>query len=114
MHELGIVFHIIDSLKEVGQQNDLKKIQSVTLELGEVSAVVHEELLDCWKWASAKHDLVKEAKMYIEPIKAYTECYDCGEQYETVEHGRICPYCGSEKTFLKVGNEINIKTIEAI
>ena len=26
MHELGIVFHIIDSLKEVGEENHLKQI----------------------------------------------------------------------------------------
>jgi len=52
--------------------------------------------------------------MYIEPIKAYTKCFDCGEQYETVEHGRICPYCNSEKTYLVVGDEINIKSIEAV
>lgn len=114
MHELGIVFHIIDSLEKVGKENELKTIQSVTLELGEVSAVVHDELLHCWKWASSKHDIVRDAKMYIEPIKAYTKCFDCGEQYETVEHGRICPYCNSEKTYLVVGDEINIKSIEAV
>lgn len=34
MHELGIVFHIIDSLKEVGEENHLKQIAGVTLEVG--------------------------------------------------------------------------------
>ena len=28
-------------------------------------------------------------------------------------HGRICPYCGSEKTYLLTGSEINIKEIAA-
>ena len=42
MHELGIVFHIIDTLEEVGRENHLASIQSVTVELGEVSTVIPE------------------------------------------------------------------------
>lgn len=44
MHELGIVFHIIDSLKEVGEENHLKQIAGVTLEVGEVSGVLEDYL----------------------------------------------------------------------
>ena len=33
MHELGIVFHIIDSIEEVGRQNKLRRVSTVTLEL---------------------------------------------------------------------------------
>ena len=39
-------------------------------------------------------------------------CENCGKPYGTVEYGKICPYCGSEKTFLLQGNEFNIKEIE--
>jgi len=53
MHELGIVFHIIDSIEEVGRQNKLRRVSTVTLELGEVSGVVHTYLEDCWHWAAA-------------------------------------------------------------
>ena len=54
MHELGIVFHIIDSIEEVGRQNKLRRVSTVTLELGEVSGVVHTYLEDCWHWAAAR------------------------------------------------------------
>ncbi len=40
MHELGIVFHIIDSVEAVGKENSLQAVSSVTLELGEVSTVI--------------------------------------------------------------------------
>ena len=39
MHELGVVFHIIDSLEEVAKENDVTQIQSVTIEIGEVSTL---------------------------------------------------------------------------
>ena len=83
MHELGVVFHIIDSLEEVAKENDVTQIQSVTIEIGEVSTVIPHYLTDCW-------------------------------EYPTVQHGRICPYCGSEKTWLLKGNELNIKEVEVI
>lgn len=113
MHELGIVFHIIDTLEEVGRENHLASIQSVTVELGEVSTVIPEYLTDCWNWAVKKKELLKEAVMHVEVLPAVTLCRDCGKEYGTVEHGQICPWCGSEKTHLVRGSEIYIKQIEA-
>ncbi|MFR1037240.1 MAG: hydrogenase maturation nickel metallochaperone HypA, partial [Acutalibacteraceae bacterium] len=52
MHELGIVFHIISSLEQVGAQNHLRSISTVTLEIGEVSSVINSYLEDCWRWAA--------------------------------------------------------------
>ena len=103
MHELGIVFHIIDSIEEVGRQNKLRRVSTVTLELGEVSGVVHTYLEDCWHWAAARSQL----------LPAVTLCEDCGSTYATVEHGKTCPFCQSPRTHLVSGNEINIKEIEA-
>lgn len=113
MHELGIVFHIIRTVERVGEENKLTGVHSVTLELGEVSGVVYKELTDCWKWAVMKTELLKEAELHIETIPAVTLCESCRKTYETVQHGRICPFCGSERTYLVQGNEINLKEIEA-
>lgn len=51
MHELGIVFHIINEIEDVGKENKLETVSSVTVEIGEVSGVLHDYLEDCWKWA---------------------------------------------------------------
>lgn len=112
MHELGVVFHIIDDLKAVAEDNNIDKIESVTIQLGEVSSVIPHFLEDAWKWASSKQDFITGTKLQIEPVTAITQCDDCGKQYGTVAHGRICPFCGSEKTFLIQGNEFLIKEIE--
>ena len=63
MHELGIVFHIIDSIEEVGRQNKLRRVSTVTLELGEVSGVVHTYLEDCWHWAAARSQLLNGSRL---------------------------------------------------
>lgn len=111
MHELGIVFRIADTLKEIGEENCLKEIASVTLEIGEVSGVVESYLQNCWKWTAEKSDLLKGAKLIVEHIPAVTYCEDCEKTYGTVKHGKICPYCDSPHTYLVTGNEFNIKEI---
>ena len=70
MHELGIVFHIIDALDTVAKENDLSAIQSVTIQLGEVSTVIAEYLVDCWNWAVKKRPLLKECRMEVETLPA--------------------------------------------
>ena len=113
MHELGIVYHIINRLEELGKENNLSSISSVTLELGEVSGVLDDYLLDGWFWAVKKHELLKNAELKIETLPAVTKCNSCGKEYGTVAHGRICPLCKSEDTVLVTGNEMSIKEIEA-
>lgn len=51
--------------------------------------------------------------MLIETLPAVTLCESCGKTYPTVTYAKVCPFCGSEKTHLETGNEINIKEIEA-
>ena len=114
MHELGIVFHIMDTLEEVARENQLEEIRSVTMEIGEVSSVIPDYLTDCWKWAVGKKPRLSSCEMKVEVLPAVTFCEACGREYGTVAHGRICPLCGSEKTYLLRGNELNIKEIEAI
>ena len=113
MHVLGIVFHMIDTLERVAKENRVEKISAVTLELGEVSGVVPQELTSCWNWAVKKTAVMPQAKLVIKTIPAVTLCENCQRTYPTVPQGRICPNCGSENTWLTQGNEIELKEIEA-
>lgn len=112
MHELGIVFHIIRGVEEVGRKNRVKRVSAVTLQLGEVSGVVEHYLQDCWRWAADRSELLKGAQLRVETIPAQTLCESCGEIYSTVAHGKTCPACGSAHTHLLQGSEMLIKEIE--
>lgn len=114
MHELGVVFHMIDLLEDIGRERNLKRIGKVVIELGEVSGVVTDLFADAWLWACDKHDLLRGAELEIQEIEAATCCNACGHVYPTVQHGRICPRCQSPDTSLLYGNEMNLREIEAI
>lgn len=80
MHELGVVFHVIKMVEEVAEENSLSQIESVTLQIGEVSGIIDEYLKKCWKWAVAKKsDILKETSLIIEDIPAITYCEDCSK-----------------------------------
>lgn len=111
MHELGVVFYVIRDVKKVAQENNVEQVETVTLEIGEVSGVVHEYLIDCWNWAVKKEPIMEHAILQIETIPAVTYCESCKQTYETVKYAKICPYCKSEQTYLLQGNEFNIKEI---
>ena len=112
MHELGVTFHIMDHLEKVAKENQVTQIHSVTLELGEVSTVIESYLQNCWTWAAKKRPRFADAKLIVETLPAITYCEDCEKMYPTVEYGKICPHCGSERTYLLQGSEFNIKEIE--
>ena len=114
MHELGVVFHCIKQVNEIAEENNVKRVNSVTIEIGEVSTVIPYYFEDCWNWAVKKETVLKDAKLYIEKIEAITHCENCYKDYPTVAHGKICPYCGSGNTYLLTGNEIAIKQIEVV
>lgn len=112
MHELGVVFHIMDNLEKVAEENQVQGISKVVLELGEVSTVIESYLQNCWKWAVKKRELFADAQLVVEQLPALTYCEGCGQTYPTVQYGKICPHCKSPDTWLLQGNEFNIKEIE--
>ena len=74
MHELRIVFHIIDSIEEVGRQNKLRRVSTVTLELGgglRRGAYLSE---DCWHWAAARSQLLNGSRL---AIRCFARRYPC-------------------------------------
>ena len=74
MHELGIIVHIAKTLDQVAAENELKKIGSVTLDIGEVSGIVPEYLTECWEFYRKKNPLIAECEMKIESLPAVTIC----------------------------------------
>ena len=112
MHELGLVNYVVKQVSKIAEENNVKKVGSVTLEFGEVSGIVTSYLYDYWNWYTKKFPLFDGAKLLCETIPAITWCDDCKKTYPTVQYGKTCPYCGSGNTWLQQGNEMNIKQIE--
>ena len=77
MHELSIVTHVAKTLDELAEENQLTKIGSVTLQVGEVSGIITDYFVECWNYFKRKHPLLKESELKLETIHAVTFCEDC-------------------------------------
>ena len=113
MHEMGIVFHVTKTLEETAEEEHIKRIGSVTLEIGEVSGIITDLFVDCWDYFKVRHPVLKDSELRLVTIPAVTFCGSCGRTYETVKYGKECPYCHSGETWLISGNQCVIKEIEA-
>ncbi len=112
MHELGVVFHMIDLLEQTAREHGLSCIEKVTVSLGEVSGVMTDLFADAWMWAAQRSEVLEGAELEIYQIEAINVCNACGRTYQAVSHGRICPHCGSPRTELLHGTELEIDSIE--
>ena len=112
MHEMGIILHLAKTLEETAEQEQIKKITRVTLEVGEVSGIMTDYFTDCWNYFLKRHPVLSTAELALETIPAVTFCGNCEKTYPTVRYGRECPYCHSGETWLLRGNECVIKEIE--
>ena len=111
MHELGIVTYVVNAVEKIAKEQKVEKIERVTLEIGEVSGIVPEYLVDCWNYFKKKHSLLMDSELQYEILPAVTFCENCKQEYATVQFGKICPKCGSEETYLLFGQECSIKEI---
>ena len=96
MHELGIVTYVARQVDEVARENEIDEIAEVVIEIGEVSGIVAEFLIDAW-------DYFRRSIRFWQALS--------GRNYPTVQYGKTCPHCGSGETWLLVGRECNIKEI---
>ncbi len=113
MHEMGIILHLARTLDDTAREEKLTKIESVTLQVGEVSGIMTDLFLDCWQYFREKHPMLSQCELVLETIPAVTWCDSCKRTYGTVQYGRECPYCHSGETWLLRGNECIIKEITA-
>lgn len=113
MHEMTIVVHVVQTLEDVIEQQHLTRIGKVTLDVGEVSGIIPSFFIECWDLYKTNFPVLKDAKIVLNRIPAITYCSNCGRTYNTKEHGKTCPYCKSNETYLFSGSDCIIKEIEA-
>ena len=110
MHELTLAIQEIRSVVEFAQENGIENIDTVVLEIGELSLVVPEYMEEAW-YAAVPHTMLERSKLKIDMVPGNGICLDCGQVYNIVENKGRCPKCGSDSKDVLCGEEFNIKEI---
>ncbi|NLZ83567.1 MAG: hydrogenase maturation nickel metallochaperone HypA [Clostridiales bacterium] len=112
MHELGIMYNIVEQVLNVVDTNQLSEVEAIVLQVGELSSVVPRYLHACYP-ASVDGTILENTKLEVEILTANGICSSCRKVYPLMEHGRVCPECHSKEFEMISGGEFYLKEIRA-
>ena len=110
MHELGIMFHVVETVLKIAEENGLSQVDTIVLEAGALSPVVPKYLHDCFP-AAVDGTMLETTKLKVETIPALGRCGNCNATYDVIQNRKVCPGCGQTKYDLLSGTEFNIREI---
>ena len=107
---MGIVQQMAKTVIAYAEENNVKKIEAIVLQIGELSLVVPEYVNQLYPIV-VKGTILEDTELEIEFIKGMAECDDCDEIFNVVENKGYCPNCGSFNKSILVGKDFFIKEI---
>ncbi len=110
MHELGLCSELYDTLLDLMEKEHLSTISSVTLTVGEATAVVPNYMNDCWP-AVVEGSKLEGCKLNVIFKKAMGRCHECEKEYVISDFHGHCPYCGCEDYDMLNGYEFEVTEV---
>ena len=112
MHEVGVLFEVVKTVENIARENGLTKIDTVVLQIGELSSMIPRYIEACYP-AAVEGTLLQDTKLKIEILPGNGICKECNKVFNLVENRNKCPHCGSKHWELLCGKEFMIKKIIA-
>jgi hydrogenase nickel incorporation protein HypA/HybF len=106
------VIEVVRSVEEFAKNNDVTKIDTLVLQIGELSSIIPQYIEACYP-AAVDGTLLQETKLKIEILPGNAICKKCNKVFNLIENNKKCPNCGSEDWELLCGKEFMIKEIIA-
>ena len=113
MHEMSLAYNLLEQVLELTRRYRASGVESVTLQVGELSGVVPRFLEDCFRELS-RGTLAEGARLYQEKVPAQRVCAPCGSKYPWtpgVDNSVYCDACGKILEW-QGGNELILKHLE--
>ena len=120
MHEFSTAVSIVEAVKKAAMSHGVVKVVGITLQIGKLSMLNHDQLLFGIEMAS-KDSAVEGAKVTIEPLPTKIRCRKCGTESEITQEGALyeiltsltCSKCSTKDVEVIQGRECIIKDIQA-
>ena len=108
MHELGITENIVAIALEYAEGLPVKQ---VTLEIGQLSAVMPEAIRFCFD-VCCRNTVLEGAILEIIEVPGLGRCRHCPTEMSLTQPFGICDRCGSVELEIIQGKELKIKEME--
>lgn len=110
MHELGIMYNIVEKVLTIVKENHITSVETLVLQVGEISSVVPRYLHACYP-AATDGTILENTKLEIEILPANAICKTCKKVYNLLNNQNTCPYCNSQKKDIISGEGFFIKEL---
>lgn len=110
MHELGIVMEIVRVVDEFAKEQDITKIDTIVLQIGELSGVIPEFIKECYP-AAIDGTYMEDTKLEVEIIPGNARCRSCETIFNVVRREGRCSKCGGRDFDILSGQGFFIKEI---
>ena len=114
MHELTLLYGVVDKVGEVVKDNGLDHVDAIVIEVGEATSVIPEFLQDGYEVISDDYDFLRGSELIIERITAVGRCRQCGTEFPIVANKGICPECGSFDKDIIEGMDFFIREVRIL
>src|SRR5579871_5914735 len=112
MHELSIVYGIVEAVSEVVMRNEVRSVKTVHLRLGALSGVVKDALLFSYEIGTEGTPL-EGSRLAIEELPVIIYCSRCDAERELPDVLSFhCPVCSTPSGIIRQGKELEIRSLE--
>lgn len=106
------MINVVQTVEIFAKQNGVTDIDTLVLQIGELSSVIPRFAEACYP-AAVDGTMLENTKLEIEILPGNCICDNCKNVFNLIEHKGECPSCGSEDWELLCGREFLIKEIVA-
>ncbi|MGB4658813.1 MAG: hydrogenase maturation nickel metallochaperone HypA [Mobilitalea sp.] len=110
MHEIGVLFEVVKSVEKLAKENEVTKIATLVLQIGELSSMIPKYMATLYP-AAIEGTILEGSKLEIEILPANAMCKDCRKVFNVMEYKGTCPICGEKNIEILSGKEFFIKEI---
>ena len=113
MHELPVVKRIFDVCLAHAEKNNVSKIVSIELKVGEMSDLEPEWMQRYFDHVS-KDSIAEGAKLVIEKAPVVLRCDSCSHEFEVnikEMQEPVCTQCGGKKSAFVSGKQYHISNM---
>ena len=113
MHETSIAMGLLQSLSELAEKENAKKITKVRVKIGKLSGIVVESFQFAFNVLKGEFEKIKNAELIIEETSVRYRCNDCKMEFEIDSvYFPECPQCNSLNLSLISGEELEVIDVE--
>jgi len=111
MHEITLLVQLVQMVEREARANQLaKKIDSIVVQVGQLSEIVPKYLKDYYPNVT-EGTLLSNSTLEVETIIGNGLCHHCNKVFRIVENKGKCPICKAEDWEILSGQEFILKEI---